>query len=72
MLPEVHSNSVCTYLTYHAAAVERSHIVMDNGDTAAAAATRYPYLRSRRKEDTLYTQGRLRSTCTCTCISDVG
>lgn len=36
MLSEVHSNSVCTYLTYHAAAVERSQIVMDNGDAAAA------------------------------------
>lgn len=68
MLPKVHSNSVCTYVTYHAAAVERSQIVMDNGDAAAAAR----YRRSRRKEDTLYTQGRLRSTCTCTCISYVG
>lgn len=29
MLPKVHSNSVCTYLTYHAAAVGRSHIVND-------------------------------------------
>lgn len=65
MLPEVHS-ILYSGLTYHAAAVEHSHIVMDNGAAAAAAAaTRYLYLRSRRKEDTLYTQGRLRSICTC-------
>lgn len=61
MLSEVHSNSVCTYLTYHAVAVERSHIVMDNGDAAAAAATRYLYRRSWRNEDTLYTLGQVGS-----------
>lgn len=46
--------SFCLFIIdVDAAAVERSHIVMDNSD--AAAATRYLSLRSRRKEDTLYT-----------------